>query len=193
MMFQTISVHFLKFGILAINTKMAEIITSRSGGKKGLRKNYSTKVDLTPMVDLGFLLITFFIFTTTLSTSTVMGLMMPKDSPDSTKVPASGAVSLIAAKDAVYWQLGNDRKTAKTIGWQHLDSLRYQLLHTKQALIQQHKNDDKLFVLITPHNSSNFGQLMKLFDEMTICGIKRYSLTTISAEDAVRIDAALAR
>jgi biopolymer transport protein ExbD len=172
---------------------MAEITNNRSRCNKGKRNNHSTKVDLTPMVDLGFLLITFFIFTTTLSSNTVMGLVMPKDSTDSTRIAASGAVTLIAAHNGVYWHQGNDMQTAKTFGWNRLDSLRYQLLRTKQALIQKEHSYDKLFVLITPHSSSRFGQLMQLFDEMTICGIKRYSLANISAADAVRIDALLAR
>jgi biopolymer transport protein ExbD len=80
---------------------MAEINTSGSSRKKGpgvkKSKKLSTRVDLTPMVDLGFLLITFFIFTTSMTRPTAMKLILPRDVPKDqrTPEPESAVITLL--------------------------------------------------------------------------------------------------
>ena len=91
---------------------MAEMDTSGGGHKKGpgvkKPKKLSTRVDLTPMVDLGFLLITFFVFTTTMSKATAMNMNEPKDDPDNQlKVKNSGVMTVLLGKsDQVYYYMG---------------------------------------------------------------------------------------
>src|ERR1700740_1157595 len=89
---------------------MAEINTGGGGDKSGKKrsKKMSTKVDMTPMVDLAFLLITFFMLATTLQKQQIMQLVMPPKINDKVVDPpelkASNAITLILGKDdKVYW------------------------------------------------------------------------------------------
>jgi biopolymer transport protein ExbD len=95
---------------------MAELDTGDSGKKKGKKgsKKLSTHIDMTPMVDLGFLLITFFMLTVTLSKPQTMEINMPsnkKDNSDPTKVKASKAMTIILGqKDRVFYYFGTREK-----------------------------------------------------------------------------------
>ena len=85
----------------------ADVSAPDSGGHKkdpGIKKQArkDTKVDMTPMVDLGFLLITFFIFTTTMSTPKAFKLNVPDDSAkeeEQNQAKASGAFTVLLGKD----------------------------------------------------------------------------------------------
>lgn len=101
---------------------MAEIESGGGGGhKKGKKvrgKKMSTRVDFTPMVDLGFLLITFFMLTTSMNKPQTMEINMPvKDKElteeDQTKVKASQAMTILLTKDnkVVYYFI--DPKTGE--------------------------------------------------------------------------------
>jgi len=91
---------------------MAEIAESGGGGhgkgKKRAKKG-STRVDMTPMVDLAFLLLTFFVLTSTFSKPKVMPLNYPakvKD-PSTVKAPkVNNAATFILADDKVYYYRG---------------------------------------------------------------------------------------
>src|ERR1700744_6293816 len=95
---------------------MAELDTSSSGGKKspGVKKSkkLSTRIDLTPMVDLGFLLITFFMFTTTLARPKTMEINMPYKDPnmkieDQNKIKESVALTVLLSKNhKIYYYEG---------------------------------------------------------------------------------------
>jgi biopolymer transport protein ExbD len=95
---------------------MASIDSGGDGGhhKKGpgvkKAKKLSTRIDMTPMVDLGFLLITFFIFTTTMSNPSALKLNMPKDTDkeeEQNKAKESGALTIMLGKDNnVYYYEG---------------------------------------------------------------------------------------
>ena len=141
------------------------------------------RIDLTPLVDLGFLLITFFVFTATLSNPTAMTTLLPADSKDSSMVAESGAVSLVVAADKMFFYTGNDIQSAVGIAYGNNNELRKKLIGLQQRFMATEGNDDKLFVLIKPLNNAPFGSIVDLLDEMKICSMKRYTLTDPSAAE----------
>lgn len=162
---------------------MAEMDTSSGGGHKkgpGVKKGkkLSTRVDLTPMVDLGFLLITFFIFTTTMSQPTAMRLFLPKDTEkpeEQNKVKASGALSLILAKDnSIFYyegELAPDGSNFKSTNFQGIRDI---IINKKRST-----NPEDFVVVIKPTPEATYKNTVDILDEMTINEVKRYALVDI--------------
>lgn len=154
---------------------MAEINSSSGGGHKkgpGVKKakKLSTRVDLTPMVDLGFLLLTFFVFTTTMSQSTAMNMNEPKDDPNQQmKVKNSGAMTILLGKgNQVYYYYG--QLMPETIS-QDFKSTNFKGI---RELILAKKNStpiDDLMYIIKSDDKSTFKNAIDILDEMTISNV----------------------
>ena len=164
---------------------MAEIITNNSnkGGKRCTRK--STKVDLTPMVDLGFLLITFFVFTTTMSISTAMGMMTPKEEGPDTPIAESTVITILpAANNKLYYYEGFEEKAIfKTTDYTAV-GLRNLLMDKKKRV---EANGKDAILIIKPSKLSCFKNVINLIDESKICMYKRYFLDKASVEDEIKM------
>lgn len=171
---------------------MAEIEVK--GGKKG-----SPRIDLTPMVDLGFLLITFFMFTTTMSKPKAMEIQMPfKDEKlkdeDKNKVKNDEALTLLLSKDhRVYYYngIGDDPTKPPQVEvtyFRDKNGLRDILIQKKktvQQLISQGvlNAKDKAIVMIKPDSNSTTEDLINALDEMTINAIPVYAVVDITPVD----------
>lgn len=167
--------------ILEKTTVMSEIINPQSHQRKGVTqsKKLSTRVDLTPMVDLGFLLITFFIFTTTLNQPKTMRLSMPADSQDSSKAKDTETISFILKGDnKIICYNGNDIQNIYTINY---SSALRNIIQQKQkdvALLSGDKS--KTIVLIKPTRDASYKNIVDILDEMQINNVERYVLMDAS-------------
>ncbi|MEO6669283.1 MAG: biopolymer transporter ExbD [Ferruginibacter sp.] len=168
---------------------MAEMISINKQKKERKFSRRSTRVDLTPMVDLGFLLITFFVFTTTMSERKVMNAMVPddKDSTINDLVCESCALTLIpgANNTLVYYEGIEKYPVYKTTGYA-ASGLRKLIMQKKQHVMEIMHND-KLVMIIKPSPESNFKNLVDLIDEASICRVKRYYITELSDEERKHI------
>ena len=149
---------------------MAEINTStKTKGKKYLHK--SIRVDLTPMVDLGFLLITFFILTTTLQANTTMKLIMPKDSADSTLVSGLTVLTFILEKND---SIGYYDGLAKEIKYTGLGTMRNIIQQKQISLTNNHIDRRELILIIKPTKESCYKNFIDALDEIHINDCKHY-------------------
>ena len=186
---------------------MASIEEGGGGGHKkgpGVKKakKLSTHLDMTPMVDLGFLLITFFIFTTTMSSPTTMELYMPKDTDkdeDQNKAKESGALTIMLSKDNhVYYYEGQLKEDASNFLSTNFAGIRKVIIDKKKSVIEAHQHDtgcekiwaknngdkksclDKdLVVVIKPGELATYKNTVDILDEMTITNIKRYAMVDL--------------
>ncbi len=164
---------------------MAELDTS-GGGKKGggkvRSKKASTRVDLTAMVDLAFLLITFFMLTTTLAKPQAMDLVMPdKDEilKDQKPVPASRTMSiLLGSKDKLEYFVGEPGKVAPIVSDYGKNGIRKALLDNYQKVKQQ-SGGKEMIVLIKPSDKSNYKDMVDILDELKIANIQIYAIVDI--------------
>src|ERR1041384_8106423 len=139
---------------------MASIEGGGGGGHKkgpGVKKakKLSTRVDMTPMVDLGFLLITFFIFTTTMSSPTSMDLFMPKDTDkpeEQNKAKESGALTVMLSKNnTIYYYEGILDPTGSNFKSTSFREIRNVIIDKKKRT-----NPEDFVVVIKPGDESSY-------------------------------------
>lgn len=163
---------------------MAEMNTQSNPGKQrgGQRaKKLSTRVDMTPMVDLGFLLITLFMLTTTLLQPKTMDLIMPRDDGEPQSLAESNAMTvLLGANNTVKYYEGmyhpEDVKTT-TYG-----EIREAIIKKKEDIMKK-TGDNKLMVLIKADNDANYRNVVDIMDEMLINRVDRYAMVDITDEE----------
>jgi biopolymer transport protein ExbD len=168
---------------------MAELNTGDGGGKgkKVRSKKGNSKVDLTAMVDLAFLLITFFMLTTSLSKPKSMDLSLPDKDDDTKKTDVKvdenrTMTILIDGDNKLKWYMGilaTPISPPKDITYGK-DGLRKELLSRKKSVLEystaKGKPKDGIIVIIKPTKKSNYKNLVDILDEMAISGVETYAI-----------------
>ena len=179
---------------------MAEVVVKESGkGGKVRSKKGTSKPDMTPMVDLGFLLLTFFIFTTTFSKPNMMKLNMPdKSDEDISKqkkddIKLSNTITIVMGKDnRIFWyQEALSDVTVESLKETDYtaNGIRAEINKKRAAAL-----DTSIFtVVIKPSDEATFENAVDILDEMEITGNKRFAIVDLMPQEKKALEEMLAR
>jgi biopolymer transport protein ExbD len=158
-------------------------------GKKPRARKHSFRIDMTPMVDLSFLLLTFFMLTTTFAKPNVMQLQMPVKSPILTPIKESGALTImLGAGHRVYYYLGLNEPGDPSVPVPTLHTTDFGSHGIRQALLTEQawrrtKQLGPVFILLKSGPKARYSDLVDILDEMNITGQRKYALTDLTAAD----------
>ncbi|HMV10251.1 MAG TPA: biopolymer transporter ExbD [Cyclobacteriaceae bacterium] len=150
----------------------------KKGGKVRVKKS-STRIDMTPMVDLAFLLLTFFVMTTTLNKPQAMQINMPdkpKEGDEQPEVNERNVLTLVLGEnDKIYWYIGiTDPKVEVT---------NFSATGIRKVLQEKKAENPKIIVLIKSLDEARYKNMVDIMDEMSISSMQRFALVEITDVD----------
>ncbi|MCS6917438.1 MAG: biopolymer transporter ExbD [Chitinophagales bacterium] len=174
---------------------MAEMLEGGDSGHHGKKrggvraKKLSTRVDMTPLVDLGFLLVTFFILTTTMTKPKAMQVVMPekdvKDTAQMSKIRESESMTiLLGGNDRIYYYFGINEPKIEVANFNNIRKIIQD--RNREVLALQQANGWKpngVYIGIKPTDESRYQNLVDMLDEMKINDIKSYAIVDPSPEE----------
>src|ERR1051325_5421131 len=167
---------------LVVNEPSASL-RARAGVRR--KKLQVPKIDMTPMVDLGFLLITFFIFTAEIIKPKVLDIKVPHDGPLQPTKESTTMTILISGNDKIYYYNGKEEDAEKE---NQIHLITYdertgigKTIRDKQFQLQQNGfNKNELMVVVKPSKGSSYKNSVDVLDEMLINNVTRYAMTKLS-------------
>lgn len=172
---------------------MAELNVKDDGGKGGKKRSKKSggRVDLTAMVDLAFLLITFFMLTTSISKPHAMDVAMPdknkEDQTDMLELADNRTMTVLLGSDnkiEYYMGLLDSPIEGPTVTTYGKDGIRPVILEQLKKVPQITGDPEKgLIVIIRPSDKSSYRNLVDILDEMKIVDAKQYMIGDIGSAE----------
>lgn len=153
-----------------------DVAESRSHGKKGKKRKKSRRVgirnDLTPLVDIAFLLLTFFMLTTTMSRPQTMEINLPPDPNAKVEIAESNLLTLrVNAKGDVFWNFGIE--SPKKIERSAL----------RAFLVEKRSANPKMTALLKIDREGKYETMVNMIDEFGLAKVDRFSIAPLLDND----------
>lgn len=155
----------------------------RSGGKKkGLgfhrpKRRVGVRIDMTPMVDIAFLLLIFFMVTTVFRTPQALEINLPPDKESKVEVAESKVLSVrILGDDRVYWKRGANPFARTTVAG-------------LKDVFGPFAGQKELIVVVKIDRDAKFSNMVEVLDELDLAQLSRFSLGTLTPEEKKEVEA----
>ena len=152
--------------------EVAERTKKGKGKKKKKGRRLGVRIDMTPLVDVAFLLLTFFMLTTSMSRPQTMEINLPPDKDVKVDVAESNLLTLRINKEgAVYWSSGIGAPKLVPAG-------------TLRTFLKEQATNPKIVALIKIDREGKYINLVDIIDELTnFANIQRFSLAPMTDQD----------
>lgn len=146
---------------------------SHKKGKKKRKKRVGIRIDMTPLVDVCMLLLTFFMVTTVFNKPQTMELNMPpSDTP--VEVPASKLLTIrILPNLNIYWSSGLEPTALKKVEFKEL----------RKFLIDQRRSTSDLITLVQIDREAKYNDMVDVVDELNLAEITKFSFAPMKESD----------
>ncbi len=147
--------------------------------KRRKMRRLGVRIDMTPMVDVAFLLLTFFMLTTSMKRPQTMEINLPPNKDVKVEVAMSNLLTLLVAEDGtIFWNMGVDPP-------QKVD-----MKGLRALVVQKMQQNPKLITLIKIDRKGRYHYMVDVMDELNLANMQRFSLAPMGDADRLAIQKA---
>src|SRR5215510_896632 len=160
----------------AVDTPQRESKKKGKGHRRPKRR-VGIRVDMTPMVDVAFLLLIFFMVTTVFRTPQALEINLP---PKDVQIPIAQNHILfikVLAGDKMFWNMGDDKGKPSGVT----------LAQLPPVIKSHHAADDKLVVVIKIDKEASFHNMVDIIDELDLAKMTRFSMAPMTDDEKKEI------
>lgn len=144
--------------------------------KKKKMKRVGVRIDFTPLVDVAFLLLTFFMLTTVFNKPQTMELNLPPDNDTKVEVAESNLMTIrVLENNDIWWSKGSEAPKKMTFG------------ELRKFLLEQNRSNPKLITLVKVDRDGKYIQMVDVMDELNLANVTRFSLAPLTDKDKDQI------
>ena len=147
----------------------------KTAGLRHPRRRVGVRIDMTPMVDIAFLLLIFFMVTTIFRAPQAMEMNRPPKDAKVEVAESNVMIMMVDKNERIFWRFGEDplKQVSKSSLVRHF---------------KEHKAaNDKLTVLIKLDREASYSTMVDLMDELEYAKMTRFSLIPMSEEDVEEV------